>query len=152
MPQSPPPNLVSQTWSGPPRPPGAIPETADIVIVGAGIVGISTAWFLARQGIDVVVCEKGHVAGEQSGRNWGWVRQQSRDTRELPMIVESLRIWRGLSEAIGEDVGFREHGVVYPIESERQRERFSRWLKAAEGFEIGSRLIDSVAQQQAKLF
>ena len=143
MPQSPPPNLVSQTWSGPPRPPGAIPETADIVIVGAGIVGISTAWFLARQGIDVVVCEKGHVAGEQSGRNWGWVRQQSRDTRELPMIVESLRIWRGLSEAIGEDVGFREHGVVYPIESERQRERFSRWLKAAEGFEIGSRLIEA---------
>ena len=142
MPESIPNNLVSRTWSRPPEPPAAIPGKADIVIIGGGIVGISTAWFLARQGLDVAVCEKGHIAGEQSGRNWGWVRQQGRDTRELPMIVESLRIWRQLGDAIGEDVGFREQGVLYLIENDRQFDRYAAWLKAAEDHGIGTRLID----------
>ncbi len=115
MSESMPANLVAQTWERPLQPPDSIPASADIVIIGGGIVGVSTAWFLARQGIDVVVCEKGHIAGEQSGRNWGWVRQQLRDTREMPMIVESLRIWRGLEDEIGDDVGFHERGVMcYP--------------------------------------
>ena len=98
-------NLVAKTWTGPLEPPQSIPPAADVVIIGGGIIGVSTAWFLAKHGIDVVVCEKGHIAGEQSGRNWGWVRQQGRDTREMPMIVESMRIWRGLEDGIGEDVG-----------------------------------------------
>ncbi len=142
MPQAIPHNLVAQTWSGPLEPSANVPEAADIVVIGGGIVGISTAWFLARQGIDVVVCEKGHVAGEQSGRNWGWVRQQGRDTRELPMIVESLRIWRQLGDTIGEDVGFREQGILYLIDDDRQLERYAAWVKAADDYGIGSRLIE----------
>ncbi len=97
-------DLVSQTWAREPEPPAATPPTADVVIIGGGIIGVSTAWFLAKRGIDVVVCEKGHIAGEQSGRNWGWVRQQGRDPREMPMVVESLRIWRRLGDEIGEDL------------------------------------------------
>ena len=97
-------DLVTRTWSRPIERPDAIPDSADVVIIGGGIVGVSTAWFLARQGVRVALCEKGHIAGEQSGRNWGWVRQQGRDAREMPMIIESLNIWRGLAEAIGEDV------------------------------------------------
>ena len=81
MPESLPADLVSRTWTRGLAPPTAVPPGADVVIIGGGIIGISTAWFLARQGIDVVVCEKGLVAGEQSGRNWGWVRQQGRDER-----------------------------------------------------------------------
>jgi glycine/D-amino acid oxidase-like deaminating enzyme len=105
-------NLVAQIWDRPIQRPGAVPGSADIVIIGGGIVGVSAAWFLARQGNNVVLCEKGHIAGEQSGRNWGWVRQQLRDTREMPMIVESLRIWRTLEKEIGDDVGFQEQGVM----------------------------------------
>ena len=142
MPQAIPHNLVAQTWSGPLEPSANVPEAADVVVIGGGIVGISTAWFLARQGVDVVVCEKGHVAGEQSGRNWGWVRQQGRDTRELPMIVESLRIWRQLGDAIGEDVGFREQGILYLIDDDRQLERYAAWVKAADDYGIGTRLIE----------
>ena len=98
------PAAVSSTWNRPLEPPQKLPAAADVVIIGGGIVGVSTAWFLAKQGVDVVICEKGHIAGEQSGRNWGWVRQQGRDVREMPMIVESLKIWRTLAEDIGEDV------------------------------------------------
>jgi glycine/D-amino acid oxidase-like deaminating enzyme len=88
----------------------ALPESADVVVIGGGIVGCSTAYFLAKRGISVLLCEKGRIAGEQSGRNWGWVRQQGRDPAEMPMIMDSLRIWRGLKEETGEDLGFHQGG------------------------------------------
>ena len=142
MNESVPADLVSRTWSRRFAPPASVPSTADVVVIGGGIIGVSTAWFLAREGVDVVVCEKGLVAGEQSGRNWGWVRQQGRDEREMPMIVESLRIWRGLGEEIGEDVGYRERGILYLVDEDRQLERYAAWAKAAQDYDIGTRLID----------
>ena len=142
MPPSTPIDVVSRTWTRELAPPAATPASADVVVIGGGIVGIATAWFLAKQGVSVVVCEKGHIAGEQSGRNWGWVRQQGRDVREMPMIVESLRIWRQLGEEIGEDVGFRQHGILYLIDDDRKAERYAAWARFAEDFEIGTRLIE----------
>jgi glycine/D-amino acid oxidase-like deaminating enzyme len=136
-------DLVAQTWSGPLAAPQSIPDRADVVIIGAGIIGISTAWYLAKQGINVVVCEKGHVAGEQSGRNWGWVRQQGRDTREMPMILESLRIWRSLENDIGEDVGYSEQGVLYVAKNDKQFERYSEWIETAKQYDLDTRMIDA---------
>ncbi len=136
-------NLVAKTWTGPLEPPQSMPSAADVVVIGGGIVGVSTAWVLAKQGIDVVLCEKGHIAGEQSGRNWGWVRQQGRDTREMPMIVESMRIWRGLEDEIGEDVGYREQGVLYAATTDRQMNRYAARIDAADEFGVGTRMIDA---------
>ena len=73
-----------------------LPTSADVVVIGGGIVGCSAAWFLARRGRAVVLCEKGRIAGEQSGRNWGWVRQQGRSPVELPLMMRSLAIWKDL--------------------------------------------------------
>src|SRR6185295_4294360 len=75
----------------------AIPRSADVVIIGGGIVGCSAAYFLAKQGVSVALFEKGRVAGEQSGRNWGWVRQQGRSPIELPLMMRSLGLWQRLS-------------------------------------------------------
>jgi len=66
-----------------------LPTKADVVIIGAGIVGTAAAYYLAKRGQSVVLCEKGRVAGEQSSRNWGFVRQQGRDPAEIPAIIES---------------------------------------------------------------
>jgi glycine/D-amino acid oxidase-like deaminating enzyme len=58
------------------------PERCDVVVIGGGIVGVCTAYELARQGVSVTLLEKGWIGAEQSGRNWGWVRQQNRDMYE----------------------------------------------------------------------
>src|SRR5438445_85147 len=55
-------------------PEDSVPSRAEVVIVGGGIIGTSAALYLAQEGVTVALCEKGHIAGEQSSRNWGWVR------------------------------------------------------------------------------
>ena len=63
----------------------ALPAKAAVVVIGGGIIGTSAALALAKRGIDVVLCEKGQIAGEQSSRNWGWVRKQGpRQPRDAP--------------------------------------------------------------------
>ncbi|RVL90304.1 FAD-dependent oxidoreductase, partial [Sinorhizobium meliloti] len=71
----------------------SLPGSADVVIIGGGIIGVSTALFLAERGVEVVLCEKGVLGGEQSSRNWGWVRVMGRDRREIPLAMEALQIW-----------------------------------------------------------
>mgnify|MGYP003667380509 CR=1 FL=1 len=132
---------VRQTWRKPLELTTSIPQQVEVLIIGGGIVGISTAWFLARQGISVAVCEKGHIAGEQSGRNWGWVRQQGRDERELPMMMESIRIWRGLRDEIGEDVGFTEGGCLYAAANEKELAKFDDWVKIARAHDLDTRVV-----------
>ncbi len=133
---------VAQIWERPFEPPEDIPESADIVIIGGGIIGVSTAWFLARQDIDVVLCEKGHIAGEQSGRNWGWVRVQGRDTREMPMIMDSLRIWRGLAGEIGEDVGYTQTGCIFTAKNDKHLNELAKWTETAREFDLDTRIIN----------
>lgn len=136
-------NIVASTWTKPIPPVDKIPAQAGVVIIGGGIVGVSAAWFLARQGVDVVLCEKGHIAGEQSGRNWGWVRVQGRDTREIPMMLESMRIWERLKDETGEDVGFTRGGCFFTANSSKELQSFEDWADIARDYEIDTRLINA---------
>ena len=104
-----------------------LPDRADIVIIGAGIAGISTALELAERGLDVVVFEKGIVAGEQSSRNWGWCRQMGRDPEELPLIKISMDLWRGMRQRINAEVGYREDGAVYLCRNEDELKKRQQW-------------------------
>lgn len=76
-------------------------DRTDVVVIGGGIMGASTALWLAERGLAVTLCEKGEIGREQSGRNWGWCRTFGRDIRELELSLLSLRLWRGLNEMIG---------------------------------------------------
>ncbi|CAM5763017.1 D-amino-acid oxidase [Labrys miyagiensis] len=119
----------------------SFPTQADVVIVGGGIIGTSTALYLAQRGVSVVLCEKGHIAGEQSSRNWGWVRKARRDPREIPLIVESLRLWEGMNGSVEGETGFRRTGIVFSAETEADVARYETWLEHARPYQIDARLI-----------
>ncbi|PZR00257.1 MAG: FAD-dependent oxidoreductase [Cereibacter sphaeroides] len=111
--------------------PGPPPAACDVVVIGGGIAGVMTAWNLAERGRRVTLCEKGRVAGEQSSRNWGWIRQQGRDPAELPIMIESLRLWQNLVQEFGDDLGFRQTGVMYLANTEADLAGFEDWLPHA---------------------
>jgi len=108
-----------------------LPARADVVVIGGGIIGVSSALFLAERGIAVVVVEKGHVAGEQSGRNWGWCRQANRDPREFDLIRESLVLWRGLNQRVEADTGFRAAGILHAARDEETEQKYVEWVQLA---------------------
>ncbi|MBN8897301.1 MAG: FAD-binding oxidoreductase, partial [Rhodospirillales bacterium] len=96
------------------------PDRTSVVVIGGGIIGTSTAFFLARAGVPVVLCEKGTIAGEQSSRNWGWCRKMGRDPVEIPLSVEAMRLWGGMNEMVGAETGFRRCGIVYLCKTEAE--------------------------------
>ncbi len=108
-----------------------IPASSEVLIVGAGIAGITAAWFLNKAGIEVTICEKGTVAGEQSGRNWGWIRQQGRDQAELPIVMESMRLWQEIADELDEDIGYRREGSLYLCENEADMANHDRFMSFA---------------------
>jgi len=125
-----------------------LPKAADVVIIGGGIIGSATAYYLAKRGLSVAVVEKGRVAGEQSSRNWGWCRQQDRDQAEIPLIKESLRIWGDLGSEIGADTGFRRTGVLYATQDPQELAKWERFAENARRYQLHSRLL-SAAEAQA---
>jgi glycine/D-amino acid oxidase-like deaminating enzyme len=109
------------------HPSNEFPNHAGVVVVGAGIIGIMTALELAERGVDVVVVEKGEVAAEQSSRNWGWCRQMGRDPREIPLVLESLKLWRGMNQRVAGETGWSQCGIAYLAETEEQMAAHDTW-------------------------
>jgi glycine/D-amino acid oxidase-like deaminating enzyme len=129
------------TDSTPVRHAAPLPARSDAVIIGGGVIGVMTAWFLARKGLSVLLLEKGRIAGEQSSRNWGWVRQQGRDPAELPIMVESLALWKTLSAEMGAALGFRQTGVLYLAKTDREMAAFEDWTQHARAHQLDTRLL-----------
>ena len=125
----------------PPRFAGPVPRQADVVVIGGGVIGVMTAWFLAARGENVVLCEKGRIGAEQSGRNWGWVRKQGRDPAELPIMIEALEIWAGLAEAAGADLGFRRTGILYAANDAAALARYEAWMVHARDHGLDTRML-----------
>ena len=118
-----------------------LPASADVVIVGGGIVGCTTAFYLASRGISVAILEKGHVGCEQSSRNWGWCRLQNRDVHEMPLGIVSMELWDKLAGEIGRDVGFRQCGLRYATDDEAQLAQWESWRPVAKDFNVNTRMV-----------
>ncbi|MBP1849041.1 NAD(P)/FAD-dependent oxidoreductase [Rhizobium halophytocola] len=119
----------------------ALPQTVDVVVIGGGIIGASAALELAERGISVALCEKGGIGQEQSSRNWGWVRISQRDPREVPLAAEAIRIWSGLDKRVRRDTGYRQCGIVFQSQSDRDEASNERWPDELRQYQLASQMI-----------
>ncbi|PCH71877.1 MAG: D-amino-acid oxidase [Rhodobacteraceae bacterium] len=118
-----------------------LPARVDVVVIGGGIIGASTALELAERGVSVLLCEKGEIAGEQSSRNWGWVRIALRDPREIPLMAEAIRLWPGMDARTGRKTGYTRAGIIYAAESDKVRARYDRWAEHLQPHQISARIL-----------
>lgn len=104
-----------------------LPARVDVVVIGGGIIGASTALELAERGLSVLLCEKGQIGAEQSSRNWGWVRISLRDPREIPLMIAAIQLWEGLDARTGQKTGYHKSGILYPTSSAKTHRNYNRW-------------------------
>jgi glycine/D-amino acid oxidase-like deaminating enzyme len=131
------PGLRPEPVEGDARPPAA----ADIVVIGAGIAGVSAAYALAKAGHSVALLEKGVVAGEQSSRNWGWCRLMSRDEREIPLMQRAQALWDQWPAETGHDMGFRRSGLLYVTRDAKELAGWQAWADMARPYQAPVRMI-----------
>jgi sarcosine oxidase subunit beta len=87
-------------------------ERADVVVIGAGVTGLSSAFWLAKTGMDVLVVDKGIVGWEASGRNGGPVGPRGNEPPVVPLAAESCRLWPTMDEELGYPTEFVGKGRV----------------------------------------
>lgn len=124
-----------------------LPASTTVVVIGGGIVGLTAALALAERNIPVVLLEKGRLAGEQSSRNLGWVRKTSRMAEDIPLALASDRLWAAMPERTGQDVGYRQAGIMFVGRTDTQMAMHEGWLKSVAHLGLDSQLL--TAQQIA---
>jgi glycine/D-amino acid oxidase-like deaminating enzyme len=110
---------------------GARPDNADIVVIGAGLIGLSTALYLARDGRDVLLLDRGEPGMAASTANAGSLHVQlvpyvyaanggGPMAHALPLGPASIALWRDLADEAGEDLGIRTEGGLILAETEAE--------------------------------
>ena len=120
---------------------GTARSRRDAIIIGGGIVGTAVAYYLARCGMKPLIIERDQPGCLQSGRNLGSVRQQGRDLRELPLMMDCMKIWDGLEGELSRPLGWRRSGNLILARNDDQTALFERWCKDVRPYGLESEII-----------
>ena len=118
-------------------------DRAEVVIIGAGIMGLSTAYNLAKNhGVrDIVVVDKSYLCGGASGRNGGGVRAQFSSEENIRLMQESLRLCKDFASDLKINVWFRQGGYLFLVRSEAGRQNLEKSVAVQHACGLKTRLL-----------
>ena len=120
----------------------ALPARTRVVVIGGGVIGVATALELAERGVPTVLCEKGVIGGEHRAAIGAGAVRWGATSREVPLAMELLRLWRRMNERVGAETGFRQAGIVYLAETEEGLAADSRWAdEHARPYQLDTRVL-----------
>ena len=120
-------------------------NAADVIVVGGGIMGTSTALFLRRHGKSVILLERGLIGQQASGVNFGNVRRQGRYLHQLPLANRSRAIWDRLPELVGEDCEFVASGHLRVCYTREQADKLEVYARDARDYGLHLEMISTSA-------
>ena len=123
--------------------------SADVAIVGGGIVGGAAALFLRRMGLSVVLLERGVCGAAASGVNYGGVRVQGRSLSQLPLALRSRALWEQLPALIGTHGEYVRSGHLKLARSEADLAQLERYNASVKDHGLPLRIIQGDAFRQA---
>lgn len=117
---------------------------ADVIIIGGGIIGCATAYYLSKAGSSVIVLEgSDHIGNGGSSRNGGGVRQSGRDPRELPLVMYGIKnLWPTLSEELEVDCEYHQDGNLRLGKNEEHAKILTNLANKARACGLDVRMID----------
>lgn len=117
-------------------------ETAEVVIIGGGAVGASTAFHLTESGItDVVLVERDVLAGGSTSKASGGIRLQFGDETNIRIGLRSMEAFESFTETTGVDIDFRQNGYMFLLDSEDRVGKFQRAVDLQNQLGVPSRMI-----------
>ncbi|MGD8944318.1 MAG: FAD-dependent oxidoreductase, partial [Desulfobacterales bacterium] len=119
-----------------------MPEKADTVIIGGGVMGCAIAYNLAREGLKPVIIERSDIGGEASGANGGGVRQSARNLKEMPLAIESIQIYGQLHEELGMDLEYVREGNLRLCTSEEELDTMRKSVENQKAANLELEMLD----------
>ncbi len=121
-----------------------LPEEAGCVVVGAGIMGLSVAYNLARLGVErIVVVDRGYLCGGASGRNGGGVRAQWSSETNIRLMKRSIKICDEFATRFGINVWFREAGYLFLARGEERAKQLAQSCALQREHGLPTRILDA---------
>jgi sarcosine oxidase subunit beta len=121
------------------------PSSSEAVVIGAGVIGGSIAYHLARAGMSVAILEAREVASAASGASAGGVRQQGRDPRELPLALTAIARWPSLGPELEADLDYHQQGHVTLVETDAELAHLRDEVSRQQAAGLGIALVDREA-------
>ncbi|MFA4641031.1 NAD(P)/FAD-dependent oxidoreductase [Pyrococcus kukulkanii] len=112
-----------------------------IGIIGGGIIGVATAYELAKLGEDVVVFEKKYLGSGSTFRCASGIRAQFTDEANIKLMKYSIERWKELSDELEHNVMFQQTGYLFLATSEKEVETFKNNIKLQNKFGVPTKLI-----------
>jgi len=124
-----------------PRSVAPLPDSADVVIIGGGVIGTSAAFHLAEAGVDVALVERAQLGGGSTCRAAGGVRTQFSDALNVEIAKRSLEAFRDFGRRPGWEIDLKEVGYLFVLSRERDVEEFERSVALQNESGLSSRML-----------
>src|SRR5689334_18686647 len=121
----------------------SLPSGADVVIVGGGVVGVSTAFHLAEAGAEVVLLERDQLASGSTSKAAGGLRAQFSDALNIEIAKRSLKAYKDFERRPGWEIDYDEIGYLFVLTTEAEVETFKRSVALQNELGVPSRIIDA---------
>ena len=110
-------------------------------MVGGGVVGASTAFHLAEAGVDVLLLERGELAGGSTSKAAGGVRAQFSDPVNIELGQRSLRAFEDFARRPGGEIDLKQHGYLFLLSDPEDVAAFERSVSLQNEFGVPSRML-----------
>jgi sarcosine oxidase subunit beta len=112
-----------------------------VAVVGGGIVGLASAYYLADRGADVTVCEKASVGAGSTDRASGGIRAQFTSGVSVALSQASIQVWESFEEQFGVDIGYRRPGYLFLAREESTAAQFRENVRVQHEHGVDSEFV-----------
>ncbi len=116
--------------------------TSDVIIVGGGIIGCATGYYLTKRGLKVNLLEKNYLTAGSTGRCIGGIRQQFSTKLSIKVAMESMKKFAAMKDELGRDVEFHQGGYLFLAHSEDKKESYTKLIETQHAMGLDVSYID----------